>query len=131
MGDGSPARPPGSSRGCSPALPVPRGQGPALRLHLGRVVVAGLSSKLSTVWRTFAMLSPGTGPKVEKSEGDAGCPRCWAGDWPEVPLCPLLALVGSGLASVSASVKWGQHQPQSLLETEEADGRCLGPAGTP
>lgn len=77
------------------------------------------------------MLSPGTGPKMEKSEGDAGCPRCWAGDWPEVPLCPLLALVGSGLASVSASVKWGQHQPQSLLETEEVDGRCLGPAGTP
>lgn len=77
------------------------------------------------------MLSPGTGPKVEKSEGDAARARCWVGVWPEVLLCPLLALVGSGLASVSASVKWGQHRLQSLLETDEVDGRCLGPAGTP
>ena len=97
-GDGSPARPPGGSRGCSPALPAPRVQGPALRRHLGRVVVVGLSSKLSSFWRTFAMLSPGTGAKVEKSEGDAARARCWAGVWPEVPLCPLLALVGRGLA---------------------------------
>ena len=79
----------------------------------GRGELKGLSSKLSTFRRTFAMLSPRTGPKRAKSEGDAGHARVrGAGRGSGLrSRCPLLALVGSGLASVSASV-WAAPAPE-------------------
>lgn len=117
-------------QGMLSALPVPRGPGPPLlHLHLGRVVVVGLAqalNRLENVCDTVTWDWAKSGRSLKRRWS----PPVLGRGLDEVPLIPP-STCGEWLGLSFASVKWGQHQPQSLLETEEVDGQCLGPAGTP